>query len=92
MLNISFKTDAGTRWLLSYSHGFELGKKSKSKNSKTGEVTEVFIALGYYSTLESTLKAMMSMKVRESDCTSLQDLCKLVVGIDKELKQLTKGL
>lgn len=61
----------------------------KGKNTRTGEDTQKWDALGYFVTLDSLLRYMMEHRIRISDVTQLSEF---IGKIDETVDLITRTL
>jgi hypothetical protein len=63
---------------------FIIKKYTGSINKQTNQ--EVFVPLGYYSQLESVVKALVRMKIRQSSATTFEELIQDLKRIEEWIK------
>jgi hypothetical protein len=67
---------------------FILKKYSGAVDKKTG--AEIFKPLGYFSTLQQSIKFLIRKKVMESDASTVKELLSDLERIEKEVESLIK--
>jgi hypothetical protein len=84
-MNIVIKVGKEDLLLRGAEKDFELCKKIKRRNIKTGKTEHVWMAYNYFSTPESMFQKLLTMKISVSDATNLRELKQYLVNIRNEL-------
>lgn len=76
-------------------YSFVLKKVHFAKDKKTGEETRQDITIGYYATIEMTLKGYLKHKSREivskADFKNIKQYLDYIKELDKELKEILEN-
>lgn len=68
------------------SRAYELCEQQNIKDPKTGIVHRKWVPFAFYPGLEVALKAILNMKIRRSDASTLKELIQVIKQAKEELK------